>query len=83
MTGFIVAYTNGAVNASEAIDAFDLAALPNNEPLYFSAGGGPFLGAIDEVRLYGVALTSDWVALEHRALASPGYLTVDAVELAP
>lgn len=82
-TGFLTAYTNGAVSEFARLGNLDLAALGNAEPLYVSAPGGPFTGAVDELRIHVVARSDDWFRLEHHALTAPGYLTSGNVELAP
>ena len=42
-----------------------------------------FQDAIDELRVYTVALDADWIATEHANLTSPTFLTLGAEQQAP
>jgi len=66
-------YLNGVFSGDDK-SITDLVTVDNNQPLALSPGGGAFGGSIDEVRIYGDALTDDWIKLEHHALTTPEFL---------
>lgn len=47
------------------------------------AGGAPYNGLVDEVRIYNTAVSDEWLATEHANLATPGFLVKGGEEPKP
>jgi hypothetical protein len=80
----ITAYADGGAVIDFAL--LDVGTLSNNEQLEIGrtdTASGPFAGLIDEVRIYNVALTPDWIHADHANGLDPDFLAVGTEEARP
>jgi hypothetical protein len=66
-------YVNGVSVWSEPIDT--LGSTNTSQPAFISDPIYPFVGVIDEVRVYKRAVTASWVAADYGSVALPGSFT--------
>lgn len=69
-------YADGAYVSHVDISGIGSMASTKSFEVGVDSGGSPFHGTIDETRVYGQALTADWIATEYANLTSESFLAI-------
>lgn len=77
-------YADGVLEDSQSLSGNLIGSVSTIEPLQLGRpADDPFVGRIDEIRIYKTAVTQEWLATEVRNATEPGFLTFGPVEAKP